>query len=171
MREINIIGCGSSAADWNGQGESIGVNDCWKYGNATDYLLIVNSANKFTPERLEIIKHSRPKMTFSHLGEWRDIVPSNFQLISINRWNGQLMTGHIHHAETSPFVAMSWAYRQGYNKMILWGVDFVDHWCYNPKLPTEDYGREVKCYKELFDCLRLKGIEIEVNEYSNLRAL
>lgn len=158
MKLINIIGCGESAANWDGKGESIGVNDCWKYGNPTDYLVLVNGIRKFPPQRLATIINSLPKRVITHLAEWREVMRCPVDLITFGLWNNQLLPGRIFHAETSPFVAMSWAYREGYDEMILWGVDFKTHQTYSPGLPS--YEGEMKQYESFIEALTIKGVTI-----------
>lgn len=139
MSRISIIGCGETGALWDGQGPSLGVNDCEKFGKRVDYLLIVNAAGKFSPERYRTIESSRPKMMFSQLKRWGEVF-TNFKHIPIKEWRGtEIEPKTIYHSKTSPFVAISLAYCLGYSEAVLYGVDFKTHHAFAPGKPDFEY--------------------------------
>lgn len=141
MSRITILGCGETGKLWDGEGPSIGVNDCEKFGKRVDYLLIVNAKGKFSPERLRVIEASRPKMMFSHLKRWEETF-SNFKHIPITQWAGtEIKPKTIYHSKTSPFVAISLAYCLGYSEAVLYGVDFKTHHAFAPGKPEFEYER------------------------------
>lgn len=75
MNEVSIIGCGETASQWDGKGISIGVNDCWRFGKPTDYLVVVNTKKQFNQDRLDWILRSQPSILFTHSSEWLEHFP------------------------------------------------------------------------------------------------
>ena len=159
---ISIIGCGQSAKDWHKTpcDLSIGVNDCLKFGHQTDWLVVVNAVNKFTPkpkngyqDRLFTITRSRPKRFFCHNGAWKQYF-TNAELLQLYPFRGTVKKGKIYFSKTSPFVAMNLAYEAGATDIILWGVDFLDH----PNVKDKILKSELMEYKRLFDALEGKGV-------------
>lgn len=151
----SVIGCGSSAQNWKPEGLSIGVNDCWKFGNPTDYLLVCNRPDQFTKERYETIVQSIPKVFLTYKNCWSAEFPNRIRL-SLKPWYGNLHKGAYYSANTSPFIAMTYAFGNGAKEIILWGVDFVDHHMYNTARPDESK-RELECYRELIEEMELQG--------------
>ena len=137
----SVIGCGTSATKWPGDGYSIGVNDCWKYGFITDRLIVVNSLTKF-PERHRTVINSTPKDgLYSHLSIFNGH-PNYIHIRSMQRWKGSLKPDILYYSSSSPFIALSMAHNMGFKEIVLWGVDFIQH-------PTiKGYGliREVQQY-------------------------
>lgn len=153
MQSLNIIGCGPSAALWNGQGESLGVNDCWKYGHPTDYLLVVDFPNKFAPKRLNVIHRAAPKKFFTQLPVWMQYA-ENIELIHLTKWRGRLEKGKINSSLTTPFIALSIAWNLGYKEIVLWGVDM------NPDFERSWIAEEITNIRELVNLLELEGIKV-----------
>lgn len=120
----HIIGCGTSGSTWNGEGFSIGVNDCWRFGNPTNHLVVVNSFGS-EPARREIVQRSTPDVFWGHLSMWAD--RPDFRKLEMQSWKGNLSPGKVYYSNNSPFIAVTLAYKLGYRKIILWGVDFNDH--------------------------------------------
>lgn len=150
MRSINIIGCGPSAESWDGNGESLGVNDCEKTGKKVQGLLVVDFPLKFEHERFNIIRRSEA-VFYSQLTAWMKY-KDKFNLIDIRRWKGHLEPGKVNNSLTSPFVAISLAWSWGYQEIILWGVDMMN------KKPYHD--EEVRNLKELCGCLWNDGVKV-----------
>lgn len=179
-KSVSILGCGESGQYWDGLGESIGVNDCWKFGHPTDYLMVINPSNSFIPERRKIIEKSRPhhfitdSKTF--LRQWyakADQVKPNMnfkelwctnggQLIKyrFSKWTGTLHKDRIQYSNTSPFAAVSLAYLLGYNEIILWGVDFKTHRTW--KADNPHMFEELDNYKALFKQLEDVGVSVKL---------
>lgn len=149
LKSINIIGCGPTANQWPGNGESLGVNDCEKIGKPVDKLLIIDWPLKFNPDRFEII-HKSKAIFYSQLSAWQRYKEVN--LIAINRWRGRLELGKVNFSNTSTFVAICLAYSWGYQEITLWGVDFNDNRTY--------WNEERLRYKELFAELATEGIMV-----------
>lgn len=164
----SIIGCGPSGQYWDGKGYSIGVNDCFKFGKRTDILLIVNTLNKY-PARKRIVEESRPKDKLYGIGEW--CTHPNYRAVPyMNRFVGVLEKGKIYKSKTSPFIAVTLAYSMGYDKIILWGVDFDNH----PIVNGQYLKNEIAMYAKLQDALLKKGCSMYLGcteEFENQGAL
>lgn len=159
---ISIVACGSSAEGWNKVpcDRSISVNDSWKWGHPTTDLLVANQPLKFPQHRLNIIKASIPKRFWSQLSSWSTYFP-NMAHIRLTSWDGHLYPERLDtfsHADTSPFIAISMAYKFGAKDIILWGVDMVDHHIYhagNMQLKTE-----IKRYHAMIEALDKEGVKV-----------
>src|SRR5690606_21079836 len=111
LSTIHIIACGDTGAHWDGSGPSIGVNDCWKWGNPVDFLVLLNTPGQFQPSRLEVIKASKPKKLFTNLpSQWSPYFDT-IEQIGLRRWSSgdPFKRGTLYHASTSPMVAISLA--------------------------------------------------------------
>jgi hypothetical protein len=156
----HIIGCGDSGKHWPGTGFSIGVNDCWKFGKETSCLLIVNNFHQY-PERKEIIWNSTPKHGFytnmpgfaTHPNYKPLIIPRERPLIPFTGRTTRVQKGYLYKSITSPIIAVSLAWSMGFDKMVLWGVDFVNHNSVNGKKAD----REVSKYVEFNRALNKQG--------------
>jgi hypothetical protein len=156
----NVIACGQTAQHWNGEGLTIGVNDCLKWGYEVDNLVLVNAPNQFQSSRLEMILKSKPGKVWSNMPEFWDRHFKNVERLYLLKWTRgeKIRQGVIHHSSTSPFVALSLAYNLGAKKVILWGVDLINH---------PNYGRETKKHfseMSLWDSYikALKGKDVEI---------
>jgi hypothetical protein len=172
MNHISIIACGESGSQWDGQGVSIGVNDCWKFGKPTTYLLCVQTIQQMTPprqpkERLKTIIESKPEKFYTHKKEWeRFFKPDVLELINITKWKGRL-TGQVQFSRTSPFIALILAHNLGFDHMKLYGADFNTHRDYSPG-QSSSFLDEMKNYKFLFQHLQHAGVTIECTKESYL---
>jgi hypothetical protein len=122
----HVIGCGSTALNWNGEGFSIGCNDCWRFGHPTNHLLLINSPSVFAPDRLKIIQDSCPDVFWSHVKSWEKRPDYKF-IGPMVAFHKRFTPGHIYFSNSSPFTAVTLAYKLGYRQFILWGVDFMNH--------------------------------------------
>ena len=166
---ISIIGCGETASQWDGRGMSIGVNDCWRFGKATNILIVVNSKKQFDDERLKYIVNAAPEHFYTHLKEWRyEFSEKCFKLLddsNFAKWRGKL-TYKIQHSKTSPFVAISLAYQLGYKEIKIYGADFNTHKVYSDD--SKELQAELKNYKQLFEALKAKGVTITSTKESQI---
>jgi hypothetical protein len=174
---INVIACGESGAQWDGKGDSIGVNDCWKWGRPTDYLMVLDNPERFSDPRKQIILNSKPHHFITgQYGWWKHFSKSDMpkqklayqevhctngpQVISyrFSRWTGTLKNDRIHYSSTSPMCAITLAYLLGYKEIILWGVDFNTHkkWNYH----TTQGREEIAIYRDLFRQLKEMGVNV-----------
>jgi hypothetical protein len=154
---IHIIGCGSSAQYWNGEGYSLGINDSFKWGYKLDALVISNRPGKFPQERLEVIKRSKPDRFFSPLNNWKFYFP-HWEEIKLRSWDGHLYKKEVVHTDSSASIAMGVARKLGAKQMILWGIDMRDHKTFNPGNPHNK--EELRQLKGIVEALRGEGIEV-----------
>jgi len=156
MNQINIIACGETARNWNGQGFSIGVNDGLRF-HKTDYLICINAPSKFTQERREFIVH-HPGKFFAHTNSWREFRPDMELITVVSFTSGQILKDRLYHSRTSPFTAMSMAFNLGAKEIILWGVDFKTHRYYYPG--SGDLKAEIHAYEFFIEALERKGTKV-----------
>jgi len=159
---ISIIGCADSASDWHKVkcDRSIGVNDSWKFNYPTDDLLVCNWPVKFPQYRLDIIKNSKPKQFYSSIDQWSTYFP-NMVKIRLTSWDGHLYKDRpdvFSHSDTSPFIAVSMAYKAGAQDIILWGVDMIDHSLMNQQNPYT--AMELRKWGQLIDTLEREGVKV-----------
>lgn len=160
---VNIIGCGETAALWNGTGYSIGVNDCEKTGKPVQNLILINWPESFKEERLQVILKFKGHVFTDDICDdaWAKHFPG-LQVLPMRRYhNGTITPGRIYHADTSPIVAMSLAAKWGAKKLVLWGVDFNTHHRYKPG-GTSNFGHEMKRYVDYANELRRSGCKVFV---------
>lgn len=180
FEQVHILGCGESGQYWDGTGDSIGVNDCWKFGRPTDYLMVLDPPGRFTPDRRKIIQNSKPKHFITDSKAWlrlfydtnkvdrikphpdyKELYCTNGGLIHyrFSTWKGKIMPNQIQYWHTSPFPAISLAYLLGYKEIVLWGVDFKTHKSWNPQRKNE-LAFELQGYKELVRALNEVGVKV-----------
>lgn len=150
MKSINIIGCGPTAKEWDGLGDSLGCNDCEIYGNPVQNLLVIDWPLKLG-DRFHTIKESKA-VFWTQLSAWSKY-KEDIKMIAIRRWQGQLPQQPIVAlSNTSPFVAVGLAHSWGYQEIILWGVDMLRDKPYNRE--------EISNFKELVSCLVKEGVKV-----------
>ena len=159
---VSVIGLGSSAEGWFNTpcDISIGVNDCAKFGKDPDYLLLANWPMKFPQHRLNIIKDTRPKQFFSSVEQWKAYFPGMIK-IRLNSWDGPLYRWRpeeFSSSDTSPFIAVSMAYKLGASNIVLWGVDMVDHHIHNTKNPARVM--ELRKWHQMIGALDREGVKV-----------
>lgn len=151
---ISILGCGPSAEFWDGSGPSIGVNDCWKF-KPTDELVVVN--NSFDPERMAIIRNSKPKAFYTTKetnGFWAAM--PNYRLIETRKFHRYVVLGQNYHSISSPLIAISIVVNQGHKEIVLYGVDFQNHAIVNGDI----LDREVGAYLRFFEAIGFLGVKV-----------
>jgi hypothetical protein len=158
----NVIGLGETAELWDGQGFSIGVNDCFRY-RPTDCLVVVDGFRKL-PERERIISKSRPEHgLYSHLSKWSS--HPNYKPLRSQRFTKRVEPDKVYHSKTSPFIAISLAAYMGYKEIVLYGVDLVSH----PNFKNHRLINEVRQYVLFIKELEKQGVKIYL--YTNFGAL
>lgn len=82
-KEINIIGLGETAKQFNGKGLTIGVNDAaHKWGLQLDYLVLQDDPTNFDYTRFKNIIDNPPKeFVFTNQPQWKLHFLKKFQLI------------------------------------------------------------------------------------------
>lgn len=164
---MNIIALGPTGSTWNGEGGSIGVNDCEKFGKKVAALVVVNS--KFELEREQIIKNTiAPAGFYSQLTYWSN-QPNYKPLPPMKDFHGRenlQERGWIYASRSSPFIAISLAVYLGHNDITLYGVDFEKH----PILKDDRLAREVDAYKRFIEWLHFRGVNVFLStDYGALR--
>jgi hypothetical protein len=160
----HIIGCGETGAFWDGQGESIGVNDCIKFGNPTGSLIVVNSFTREL-ERQKFIADCRPVNGFySNLNRWAH--HPDYKPLRLKRYTkGGINIKEVYHTATSTFIAISLAASQGFTDIVLYGVDFTNHRVIKGYLLAD----EVDKYRRY--CKELNKLGVNVYLYQSYGAL
>lgn len=154
---IHVIGAGSTAQSWDGNGYSIGCNDCERWGDRVEELILVNRPEKFTPERLEVICKSKAQV-FSHKpADWILYFP-NVKELPLSHFMGRVKTGQIYKSSTSPFIAISKAFEMGATEIVIWGVDFVNHGIFKPE--SSALKNELFNYERLIKGIEAHGIKV-----------
>jgi hypothetical protein len=163
----NIIACGDSASKWDGNGLSIGLNDCMKFGKKPTILGIFNHRNKFTQDRIETILKTRPVKFYADHDCWQKYFPEMIQ-VKLRSWDGHLYKtpDRLTHAHTSPIIGMSLAYNLGASKIILWGCDFKTHGTWTKQNPQ--MAVELRQYKQFVEALRREGIKVYLGANGSL---
>lgn len=168
---INVIGCGESASKWDGSGDSIGVNDAFKWGKKLQRLVLLNTINEFSNEqdRLETIRNTNANFVYTCWREWQREL-SNIVYFNYHVWQGRLLpkgTKQFQTSQTSPFCAISIAYNLGYDEIVLWGVDFKTHPIWNQT--HHNFAYEIKNYQQLCEQLKIRGVMVYSSELSILK--
>jgi len=154
---ISIIASGQSAENWTPEGLSIGCNDAGKWGNLLDAILVCNRPEQFSKERMEIIKNTKVEKFYSNKSNWSQWFPK-WEKVPLVTWYGSYNPKQVYSSNTSPFIAISLAAKLGAKKIVLWGVDFVNHKTYSAGNPQTQ--REVKAYLELIEAMKPHGVSV-----------
>jgi len=117
----------------------IGVNDAGKFGHRIDQLMFINRPRHFNEpaegnakySRLDVIKMTNVDevLTLEALArEWTEALPKTIiRQFTVTRWRKEVQRNQVYHTDSSPFTAMSYAFTQGFDEIVLWGVDFIGH--------------------------------------------
>ncbi|MBA7514361.1 hypothetical protein ES705_06389 [subsurface metagenome] len=164
---FEVLGLGPSLKYYDPEKclETIGVNDICAY-HKVDHLLLMDPPSHFNEKRLNNIKNSKPKTTFSNLMEW-EFMPG-FQKIkiagpehggdvsSLDDW--ECLPRHV----DSTFTAVCLAYHFDANDIILHGVDFKNH-------NLAHYSDQIiRAYSKLHAALIQRGIMLWVGSDESL---
>lgn len=157
---VSVVACGQTAKDWHltAHDYSIGLNDAFKFGHTFNALCIFNHRSKFSRERQDIILKTRPVKLYTNCLSWVDFFPDHLKC-KTRSWDGILRNDitRLMSTNTGPFICMSLAYCLGATKIILWGVEFVNHWLMNPANP--ETRMELRQYRQLVEALKKVGVE------------
>lgn len=135
--------------DW----KIFGVNDVDRWLKP-DYLLVVNPEGSFRGDRWDWIYRTGADVVYSHL---------NLPLASKNKLvriklgveNGANLDGDTcDYTNNSPYMACILAYKLGFRRIGLIGVDLVDH----PNLKNKN--EIAQSYERLGNCLKERGCEV-----------
>ena len=127
--QVDILGLGESIGLFIPSGNiTFGVNDIYRIF-PVDFLVVIDAPNRFTPERLEVIKWSTPNSFISHRHEYRG--RNDYMKIDLWERTGlpiDLDGDKINVSVFSPFVATIVAYKMFEPEVInLYGVDMTNH--------------------------------------------
>lgn len=152
----NIIGCGPTGSLWNGEGFSIGVNDCLKFGKPVNALVCVNVFNK-EPERRKIVESIVTTHGFwSHTRHWAH--RPDYRKLEMRSWGGIYRPGQVYWSHTSTFISVTLAASMGFTEIVMYGVDLVDH----AHVKNHRLKGEIKNTLELSEQLEKHGIKLYI---------
>lgn len=157
---IHVVASGETGSKWDGIGPSIGCNDAAKWGHKLDFLLLLNGPNQFQYSRLETIIKSTPKKVYTNMPSvWEKYFP-NCNRVFLRRWSAgdKLNPNYTYHSGTSPFVAISLAYSWGFNKIVLWGVDLVNHERFG--IGKTKHFQELQKFRTFAQALKEKDVKV-----------
>lgn len=164
MSLFTIIGCGDSAKDWTAYGHTLGVNDCWKWGKPTESLVVCNRPTEFHRDRqgnlcdrLRTIEMSDPMNFYTHKSNWAYAFPG-WKKIGLAPWYGTLHREQIYSSNTISFIALSLAFHLGASEIVMFGVDFKNHWLFNESNPETK--REVDRHLLLISEMEKQGCRV-----------
>jgi hypothetical protein len=162
---ITVCGCGASLNELTDPQATItiGVNDVSRRFHP-DYLVIVNPAAQFAPDRLEYIKTTQARFVFS---QYSDLpVPCEKRILfSLGVYNGTDFSRPdvLHYTQNSPYVAICLAIHMGAKRIGLIGVDFTDHHFFGAtgRHPlTHQLAQIDREYSKLADVCAARGVKI-----------
>ena len=162
---ILVCGCGPSlnALPTKPDCLTIGVNDVGRRFDP-DYLVVVNPASQFPPDRLRAITQSRARAVFS---QYPDLPLAHAPLVRIRlgQYNGTDFADPevLHHTQNSPYVAIWLAIHMGARRVGLIGVDFTDDHFFGAtgRHPLSGrLGQIDREYAALAEACRVKGVEL-----------
>lgn len=168
--KIDVLGLGESLQEFKPSSNIIiGVNDINKH-HCVDYLVIVDKPEKFTEDRLDTILCSHPQKFYTHLDEWEKLV-GNYQKINLALGRGNISnieSQDVCYSNNSTYVAVVIAYKKGATQINIFGADFNNH----PNFREgSGLNSTLKDFKQLFDYLKSKGVEVNVSNGSRLKEL
>lgn len=165
--EINVLGLGESLKEFKpNENITIGVNDINKY-HEVDYIVCVDRPTAFTTERLTPMINSFAQF-FTHLSDWEKLRDVNLMRLAHGRGVVDNIDGDSFcYSNNSTYVAVVLAYKLGATTINIFGVDFNTHKNFKGSM----LNATLRDFKILFDCLKSKGIEINVTKSSALNQI
>ena len=159
---VAILGLGDSLKEYQPEYDlAIGVNDIWRYVK-TEVIVVLDYEKVFTPERLKVIKESKPTAFYSQIVNW-DYRPDFKKIDLIPGYPDRLVDLEIagfYKSFCSPFVAVQIAYKiYGSEEIHLFGVDLTNH-------PHLDFNicQKIKLhFRNLRNALLVKGCQLVVH--------
>jgi len=148
---MTVIACGDSAKGWIPRGTTIGSNDCEKFGNPVDYLVLANAPRKFTPERMKVITKSKAQVLTTSLSQWKPFFPSAEKIPKVTTFNKMIMKGYCQTSVTTPIMCLSLAIRMGATEIIMYGCDMLTHktWRKGTKGGDQEITKYLRYFKEM----------------------
>ncbi len=162
-----VLGCGQTGQYMPEVNDVyvIGVNDSFKFNMSMDSLLFINRPRHFhepsldvpNTSRIEIIKHTycNQILTLETLArEWSEVFPQAIiRTFTVTRWRKEAQRNQVYHTDSSPFTAMSYAFTQGFDEIVLWGVDFINHKYLRPEVSAP-------CFNQFASAVAKQGCNI-----------
>lgn len=162
MNTFTIVGCGDSAKGWVKRGIAIGSNDCEKFGQGVDHLILANHPAKFK-QRLHTIKKSKAEIWCSSARVWKQIFPACRQIDRVTAFNQRIVGGFIYTSRTTPIMCLSMAVKMGAKEVIMWGVDMINHHAFRRGVKAGD--QEIVVYKKFITAMRTQGINVYLGSH------
>ena len=134
--KVIVCGCGTSLSlmkDIHQDFKTIGVNDVPKLFTPT-YLVVTDHSQRFAPPRRQIVNEAKSRAMFTCVKGWRNPNIVYFETGS-KKLNHLDDPNKVDHYMNSPYVAVNIAYKMGFTKIGLIGVDFTDNHFYSKDGP------------------------------------
>ena len=165
----HILGLGQSLIYHEPDGNfTIGVNDIFRY-RKTHCIVFVDLPRVFTPERLKVIIESKPLQFITLFPEWKNYFGDKTLIIKKAPGSGDmklLRSENYVCSNNSTFVATVHAFKCGYSKIILHGVDLKNHHALSRE---RTFKKAMAHFKELSAEFKKYGVTLYVgNAYSAL---
>lgn len=130
-QKVIVCGCGTSLALMKEHHQdilTIGVNDVPKLFTPT-YMVVTDHPQRFSLPRRKIVMECKPKAFFTCVKGWKN--PKLVHFATGSRKLAHLGDPNkVDHYMNSPYVATGIAYKMGFTKIGLIGVDFTDNHFY-----------------------------------------
>lgn len=167
MKTIHVLGTGPSLKHYTpDESTTVGVNDIYKY-HKTDYIVCVDLPKRFNPERLKIIKESKPKEFFTFYPKDWEPIRKVTELRRGRRGSVDTLTNRqqICYSNNSTFVATIMAYHLGAKRIVLHGVDFTGHKDLSEPIVQQ---AAIDDFVKLFFALSRLGVKLMVGSNDSL---
>ena len=119
---IFVLGLGETLKFFKDfQSPKIGVNDIWSKVE-TEMVVCIDRPEKFTDQRLKVIKSCKPKIFYSYLDNWKESKKESYYWKAPTKGlekNELFKEGVIYHSLNSPFVACNIAYLLGAKNIVM----------------------------------------------------
>ena len=157
MGTFTIVACGESAQGWTPRGTCIGSNDCEKFGQPVDILILANHPDKFK-ERINIIKKSKATVRSNTPQTWRKMFPNVEKISRMVFFHKRILPGFTYTSKTTPIMCISTAINMGAKEVILYGVDMLTHHSFRRGVKHGDF--EIATYLKFFKEMERLGIKV-----------
>ena len=167
-----VLGLGESLSEFipSPDIQTMGVNDIWSKFPAAS-IVCIDPKRVFTPERLSVIRNSKPIKFFSQLPEWEDNFGKAFELIEFQKPRGSLLkldeSNKVCYSFCSPYVACVLAYKMGAEEITMHGCDFNSH-----KVLSQPYKQAIikRDFINLYNELKRRGVRLFVGSKKSFLA-
>ena len=164
--KVIVCGCGTSLdlmKDVHQDFKTIGVNDVPKLFTPT-YLVVTDHSQRFAPPRRKIVNEAKSRAMFTCVKGWRNPNIVYFETGS-KKLNHLDDPNKVDHFMNSPYVAVNIAYKMGFTKIGLIGVDFTDNHFYSkdgphPLMRMKKVRQVSEAYGVLKSELKRRGVDV-----------